>query len=137
MTIAQVVQVTPSLSTLSTALKSANLVDALNGPGPFTLFAPDNNAFNALPAGTLQNLMLPANMKKLTAILTYHVLSGKYGSKMLKSGQMQTLAGQMVQINVSSKGVMVNNAQVTQADIMASNGVIHVINAVLIPPLAN
>lgn len=136
MTISQIVQNTPSMSTLASALDAANLTDTLNGNGPFTLFAPSNDAFSALPNGTLQNLMKPNNKQQLASLLAYHVVKGNFPAARLKSGSMTTMNGQTVQISVTPSGVMVNNSMVTQADIMASNGVIHVLNAVLMPPMA-
>ena len=124
----------PDFSTLVTALKAAGLVDTLNGKGPFTVFAPTNAAFAKLPAGTVESLIKPENKAKLTAILTYHVVAGRVLAKdvvTLKSAT--TVQGSKVKINVR-KGVMVNNAKVTKTDIQGSNGVIHVIDTVLMPP---
>ncbi len=120
-------------STLVTAIKEAALVKALSGKGPFTVFAPTNEAFNQLPAGTLDKLL--KNKRELRAVLTYHVIPGKITSQDIKDGKVKTLNGEMLTISKSSDGtVMVNGAKVTQADIMAGNGVIHVIDQVLIPP---
>ena len=124
----------PEFSTLVTALKAAGLVDTLNGKGPFTVFAPTNAAFAKLPAGTVESLVKPENKAKLTAILTYHVVAGRVLAKdvfTLKSAT--TVQGGKVKIN-AKKGVMVNNAKVTATDILGSNGVIHVIDTVLMPP---
>ena len=131
-TIAQLAVANPDLSTLVTALKKANLVDALNGKGPFTVFAPTNEAFNNLPQGILQKLL--ANPDQLKQVLLYHVLSSKLTCDKVKPGDLKTLQGQSVQVKVSNGAVYVNNAKVTAKNIMASNGVIHVINAVLVPP---
>jgi uncharacterized surface protein with fasciclin (FAS1) repeats len=123
----------PDFSTLVTAIKAAGLVDTLKGPGPFTVFAPTNEAFAALPKGTLQTLLKPENKAKLVAILTYHVVPGKVMSTDLKNGMMaKTVEGKDVTFKVGN-GVMVNGAHVVKADIVASNGVIHVIDKVLLP----
>jgi uncharacterized surface protein with fasciclin (FAS1) repeats len=120
------------LSILVTAIKTADLVETLNGSGPFTVFAPTNAAFNKLPSGTLDNLL--NDKKQLTAILTYHVLSGDVMSKDIENGTVTTVEGQDLVINKTDTGVTVNNANVVKADIKASNGVIHEIDNVLIPP---
>jgi uncharacterized surface protein with fasciclin (FAS1) repeats len=124
-----------SFKTLVTALKAAGLVETLKGPGPFTVFAPTDEAFAKLPKGTVENLLKPENKPKLVSILTYHVVSGKVTSKDLagKTTQTATVEGSEVTIN-ATKGVMVNKAKVTKADIAASNGVIHVIDTVIMPP---
>ncbi len=129
----------PDFSTLVTAVQAAGLVETLKGPGPFTVFAPTNDAFAALPAGTVESLLLPENKDKLTAILTYHVVPGQITSDQV-IGQRQdvaTVQGQTVHVNGMvgkyGSGVRVNNANVTAADIMATNGVIHVIDKVLLP----
>ena len=120
------------LSILVTAIKTADLVETLNGSGPFTVFAPTNAAFNKLPSGTLDNLL--NDKKQLTAILTYHVLSGDVMSKDIENGTVTTVEGQDLVINKTDTGVTVNNANVVKADIKASNGVVHEIDNVLIPP---
>lgn len=124
-----------SFKTLAAALGAAGLVDTLKGPGPFTVFAPTDAAFAKLPAGTVENLLKPENKAQLTAILTYHVLPAKVPASAV-SGQVlspATVNGATLAVNGTS-GVRVNNATVTQADVMASNGVIHVIDTVLMPP---
>ncbi|MBV8882395.1 MAG: fasciclin domain-containing protein [Chroococcidiopsidaceae cyanobacterium CP_BM_RX_35] len=125
-----------SFSTLVQAVKAAGLTGTLSGNGPLTLFAPTDTAFAALPKGTLQNLLKPANKQKLVKILTYHVVPGDITSSKLKSGSVKTLEGSSVTVNVDNTNntVTVNKAKVTQADIPASNGVIHAINKVLLPP---
>jgi uncharacterized surface protein with fasciclin (FAS1) repeats len=124
-----------SFSTLATALKAAGLVDALKGPGPFTVFAPTDDAFKKLPKGTLDSLLKPENKDKLTAILTYHVVSGNVTSaQVVKLTSAKTLNGQSVSITSHDGDLMVNNANVVKADIHASNGVIHVIDTVILPP---
>ncbi len=127
----------PNFSTLVAAVSAAGLVDTLSGPGPFTVFAPTNAAFDALPAGTVESLLLPENIETLTSILTYHVVPGSVTSDQLIGQRLDvaTVQGGTVNINAANKlgTVRVNNATVTQADIIASNGVIHVIDKVLLP----
>jgi uncharacterized surface protein with fasciclin (FAS1) repeats len=123
-----------SFQTLAKALQAADLVDTLKGPGPFTVFAPTDEAFAKLPAGTLDDLLKPENKDKLRSILTYHVIAGKIPSaKVLTLSSAQTLNGQELKITAMAGNVMVNNAHVVKADIPASNGVIHVIDTVLLP----
>lgn len=122
-------------NTLVAAVKAAGLVDTLKGKGPFTVFAPTDAAFAKLPAGTVETLLKPENKDKLVGILTYHVVPGKVMSgdiagKKLMAGTVQ---GAKIDVN-ATKGVMVNNAKVVSADIVATNGVIHVIDTVIIPP---
>ena len=121
-------------NTLATALKAAGLVDTLKGPGPFTVFAPTDAAFAALPDGTVETLLMPENKDKLTAILTYHVVPAKVMSSDIagKKAQVMTVQGDRLSVDARN-GVKVNGAKVTAADIAASNGVIHVIDKVLIP----
>ncbi|MBC7953048.1 MAG: fasciclin domain-containing protein [Rhodospirillaceae bacterium] len=123
-----------SFNTLVTAIKAAGLVDTLKGPGPFTVFAPTDDAFAKLPAGTLDNLLKPENKKQLTSILTYHVVPGKVMSKDIagKRTMAKTVEGSELTIDATS-GVKVDKATVTKADIDTSNGVIHVIDTVLMP----
>ena len=121
-------------NTLVAAVKAAGLVDALKGPGPFTVFAPTDEAFAKLPTGTLENLLKPENKDELRKILTYHVVSGQVTAKdVLKRDSAKTLEGGSLTIHSGSGGVMVNNAHVTKTDVAASNGVIHVIDTVLLP----
>jgi len=123
-----------SFTTLVTAVKAAGLVDALKGPGPLTVFAPTDAAFAKLPAGTVEDLLKPENKEKLKGILLYHVVSGKVMSTDLKGTvKPATLQGATLTI-VAGNGVKVNDANVAKADIEASNGVIHVIDAVVLPP---
>jgi len=123
-----------SFQALAKALQAADLVDTLKGPGPFTVFAPTDEAFAKLPAGTLDDLLKPENKEKLRAILTYHVVAGKIPSaKVVKLSSAKTVNGQEVKITAMGGNVMVNNAHVVKADIPASNGVIHVIDAVILP----
>lgn len=132
-TIVDVASSNSSFKTLVKAVKAADLVGTLSGSGPFTVFAPTDAAFAALPKGTLEKLLKPENKETLTKILTYHVVSGALDSKSLKSGSVNTVEGSPVNVKVS-KGVTVDKAKVTKADIKASNGVIHVIDKVLLPP---
>ena len=123
-----------SFKTLVAAIQAADLVGALQGDGPFTVFAPTDAAFAALPAGTLDDLLKPENKAKLSAILLYHVVPGKVMSGDLKGTvNAETLQGAKVEI-IAADGVTVNGANVVTADVAASNGVIHVIDAVLLPP---
>jgi len=116
------------------AVKAAGLVDTLNSAGPFTVFAPTNAAFAKLPAGTVESLLKPENKAKLTAILTYHVVAGKVtAADVVKLKSADTVNGKAVKITAGHHGVKVNDANVTATDIKASNGVIHVIDTVLIP----
>ena len=123
-----------SFNTLVTAIKAAGLVDTLKGKGPFTVFAPTDAAFAKLPEGTVESLLKPENKGKLTAILTYHVVPGKVMSTDIAGKQLEvaTVEGSKVNVNAMN-GVMVDGATVTKADIVASNGVIHVIDTVLMP----
>jgi len=121
-------------STLVTAVKTAGLVETLSGTGPFTVFAPTNAAFAALPAGTLDELLKPESKDKLTGILTYHVVAGKVMSSQLSDGQkVTTVNGQELTVTIKDGKVMINGANVTAADLDCSNGVIHVIDAVVLP----
>ncbi|MEI4231407.1 fasciclin domain-containing protein [Roseovarius sp. D22-M7] len=122
-----------SFSTLVAAVKAADLVDTLKGEGPFTVFAPTNDAFAALPEGTVETLLMPENKDQLVSILTYHVVPGKVMSGDLSDGMMAgTVNGAEVTIGTTD-GVTVDGANVVDADIEASNGVIHVIDAVIMP----
>ncbi|HLP84283.1 MAG TPA: fasciclin domain-containing protein [Phycisphaerales bacterium] len=121
-----------SFKTLVAAVQAAGLVDALKGPGPFTVFAPSDEAFAKLPAGTVTELLKPENKQKLANILKYHVVSGKVLAADVKTSSVATLAGQRVDLK-AGKGVMVDGATVVTADVLASNGVIHVIDTVIMP----
>jgi uncharacterized surface protein with fasciclin (FAS1) repeats len=121
--------------TLAAALKAAGLVDTLKGRGPFTVFAPTDEAFAKLPAGTVDNLLKPENKARLSAILTYHVVPGAVTSgQVTKLSEAKTVNGAMVKVSTAGGKVMINNANVVKADIAASNGVIHVIDTVILPP---
>ncbi len=123
-----------NFKTLVAALQAAGLADTLKGGGPFTVFAPTDDAFAKLPAGTVETLLKPENKEKLKAILLYHVVAGQVGStQVVKMSSAKTLDGKDVEITANNGAVMINNAKVVTADIKASNGVIHVIDSVLIP----
>ena len=123
-----------SFKTLATALEAAGLVDTLKGSGPFTVFAPTDEAFAKLPAGTVENLLNPENKDKLVAILTYHVVPGRVlAAQVIKMNSAKTVNGQSLTINTNGGTVMVDNAKVVKTDILCSNGVIHVIDSVILP----
>lgn len=123
-----------NFKTLAAALKAAGLIDTLKGPGPFTVFAPTDEAFAKLPAGTVDDLLKPENHDKLVAILTYHVVAGKVMAKdVVKLHEAKTVNGKDVKIMAAGGKVMVDNANVVKTDIACSNGVIHVIDSVLLP----
>lgn len=122
-----------SFNTLVTAVQAAGLADTLRGPGPFTVFAPTDEAFAKLPAGTLESLLKPENKQKLAGILTYHVVPGKVMAADVKTMQAGTVNGQKLALKVGNGGVTVNGANVVKTDIAASNGVIHVIDSVVLP----
>jgi len=120
-------------STLVAAIKAAGLVETLKGPGPFTVFAPSDKAFEKLPKGTLEDLLKPENKDKLAGILTYHVVAGKVMAADVKTMMAKTVNGQELDIKVTDGAVTVNDAKVTKTDIATSNGVIHMIDTVLLP----
>ena len=120
-----------SFTTLVTALKAAGLVETLKGKGPFTVFAPTDEAFAKVPKADLDALLMDKN--KLTAVLTYHVVAGKIQSKDIKPGKVKTVQGSELTIAKTNGGVTVDAAKVTAADIIADNGVIHVVDTVLMP----
>ena len=131
--IVAVASATEGFSTLVAALTAGGLVDTLQGAGPFTVFAPTDAAFAALPAGLLEKLLLPENKDVLVSILTYHVVPGMVMSADIMAGDVATVEGSNVKLD-TAYGVKVNDATVTTADVAASNGVIHVIDAVIVPP---
>jgi uncharacterized surface protein with fasciclin (FAS1) repeats len=133
-TIADVLAGNPSYSTLLAAVQAAGLQQTLSGTDPLTVLAPTNEAFAALPAGTVDKLLLPENKEQLTKILTYHVVPGRVTSADIRPGAVATVEGQTVNVATSGNDITVNNASVSQPDISASNGVIHGIDAVLLPP---
>ena len=127
-----------TLTTLVSAVQAADLVATLSGDGPFTVFAPTNTAFNAVPASALESLMMPSNKSQLRGVLTFHVVPGLHTAASLRNGQtLTTVNGEMLRVTKANGRVMVGNdngmATVTQADVYASNGVAHVIDAVLMP----
>ncbi len=124
-----------TFGTLVAAVKAAGLVETLKGEGPFTVFAPTDEAFAKLPAGTVDMLLKPENKEKLVSILTYHVIPGKVMSADIAGKSMMVATVQGAKINVDAmKGVTINDATVVAADVAASNGVIHVIDKVILPP---
>ena len=124
-----------TFKTLAAALGAAGLVDTLKGPGPFTVFAPTDDAFAKLPAGTVADLLKPENKAKLTAVLTYHVVPGRVmAADVVKLTEAKTVNGAMVGVRVDGGNVMIDGAKVTATDIATSNGVIHVIDSVILPP---
>ncbi len=138
-TIVAVASETPALSTLVTAVKAAGLVETLEGAGPYTVFAPTNAAFDALPAGTLDTLLKPESIDQLKAILTYHVVSGEVLAQDLKNGQViTTVQGGTLTVSIMGEEVSLTDAKgnkvmVEKADVDADNGVVHVISGVLLP----
>ncbi len=133
-TIVDIAAGNPDFSTLVAALKAADLVDTLSGDGPFTVFAPTNDAFAKLPEGTVESLLKPGNKDKLTAILTYHVAAGSVpAAEVVKLNSATTVQGSDVTVTVNGSKVAVNDANVVATDIKGSNGIIHVIDSVLLP----
>jgi hypothetical protein len=131
-TIVDVASANPDFSTLVAAVAAAELVETLSGEGPFTVFAPTNEAFAALPAGVLDALLLPENKATLVKILTYHVVSGAVYAADVADGAVATVEGQSITLSTKD-GVSVNKAKVVIADVIADNGVIHAIDAVILP----
>jgi uncharacterized surface protein with fasciclin (FAS1) repeats len=132
-TVVALAQGSDQFKTLVAALTAADLVGVLQGDGPFTVFAPTDEAFAKLPAGTVENLLKPENKAQLVAVLKYHVLAGKVMAKDVKTMQATTVQGQKMSIEVKEGGVFVDNAKVVKTDLLADNGVIHVIDAVILP----
>lgn len=133
--IVAVASANPTTTTLVTALDAAGLVETLQGPGPFTVFAPTDDAFAALPAGVLDKLVQPQNKDALTQILTYHVVSGEVMAADVTDGPVPTVEGQDITLSTAGGGVTINEtAKVTTPDVDATNGVIHLIDTVLLPP---
>ncbi|MBF2015395.1 MAG: fasciclin domain-containing protein [Rivularia sp. T60_A2020_040] len=137
--IADVVEDNPSLKTLANLIDEADLEDTLDDDGPYTLFAPSDQAFAAIPEATRQRLLQPENRETLRQVLTYHVVQANLRANQLQSGEVQTLANNPVNVQVdqTSNQVRVNQATVTQPDVQASNGVIHIIDQVILPPNLN
>jgi uncharacterized surface protein with fasciclin (FAS1) repeats len=126
---------TATLSTLVAAVQAADLVDTLKEPGPFTVFAPTNEAFAALPTGALDNLLKPENRDQLVTVLKGHVVAGEFLSSDLHDGQVLTdLNGNPLAVHIAGGVVTVGGSKVVQADVLCSNGVVHVIDAVILPP---
>ncbi len=126
--------VSAKFNTLVAAVKAAGLVDALSGDGPLTVFAPTDEAFAKLPKGTVENLLKPENKDQLVAVLTYHVVKGNMtASKVLKKESLATLQGGSIAVSTDDKGAKVNASRILKTDIGCSNGVIHVIDTVLLP----
>jgi len=124
-----------SFNTLAAALKAGGLIEALSGDGPFTVFAPTDEAFAKLPKETVATLLKPENQDQLKAILTYHVVAGRVpAKKVVTLSEAETLNGKKVMIKTSDAGVMVNKSKVVKTDVRCSNGIIHVIDTVLLPP---
>ena len=134
MDIVETAQATPDRSTLVDAVVAADLVETLQMDGPYTVFAPTNDAFAALPPAELKRLLKPANKDELASILTYHVVEGDVKAADLSDGQMvDTVNGGQLEVKIKGDKVMINDATVAQADIATSNGTVHVIDAVLLP----
>ena len=132
-TVVEIAAGSPDHTTLVAAVKAAGLADTLGGSGPFTIFAPTNAAFAKLPAGTVESLLKPENKDKLVSILTYHVVPAQVMAADVKSGDAPTVNGKTLAIKADSKGVTVNKARVTATDLVGSNGVIHVVDTVILP----
>jgi uncharacterized surface protein with fasciclin (FAS1) repeats len=132
-TLVEIAVGSPDHTTLVAAVKAAGLAETLSGDGPFTIFAPTNAAFDKLPAGTVESLLKPENKTKLVAILTYHVVPAKVMAADVKTGEAPTVNGKTLSIKADGMGVMVNTAKVTATDLVGSNGVIHVVDTVILP----
>jgi len=132
-TLVEVAAGSPDHTTLVAAVKAAGLAETLSSPGPFTIFAPTNAAFAKLPPGTVDSLLLPENKAKLVAVLTYHVVPATVMAAAVQTGAAPTVNGKALTIKADATGVTVNNARVIATDLVGSNGVIHVIDTVLLP----
>lgn len=132
-TVVEIAAGNEDFSTLVAAVKAAGLAEALSGDGPFTIFAPTNDAFAKLPEGTVETLLKPENKEKLQGILKYHVVSGKVMAADVTAGEVETLNGAKATITVKEGAVMVDKAKVVKTDIVGTNGVIHVIDSVILP----
>ncbi|MDV2993686.1 MAG: hypothetical protein N4J56_003340 [Chroococcidiopsis sp. SAG 2025] len=137
--VVDVVQANPSLKTLASVIDETDANEVLELQGPYTVFAPSDDAFNALPAETRQRLLQPENRQQLAQILFYHVVPGQVSANQLQSGEVKTVEGANVNVQVdqTANSVKVNDATVTQADIPASNGVVHIVDRVILPPNFN
>jgi len=132
-TIVEIAAGDENFSTLVAAVKAAGLAETLSGDGPFTVFAPTNEAFAKLPAGTVETLLKPENKEKLAAILTYHVVGAKVMAADVKEGKVATVNGKKFTVAIKDGAVMVDGAKVVKTDIVGKNGVIHVIDSVILP----
>ena len=132
-TVVEIAISSPDHTTLVAAVKAAGLVETLSGAGPFTVFAPTNAAFAKLPAGTVESLLLPENKAKLVAILTYPVVPAKVMAADVKTGEAPSVNGKKLALKADQMGVTVNGAKVVAADLAASNGVVHVVDTVILP----
>ncbi len=132
-TVVDIAAGSPDHTTLVAAVKAAGLAETLSGAGPFTIFAPTNAAFAKLPAGTVESLLLPENKAKLVSILTYHVVPAKVMAADVKSGEAPTVNGKKLTLKADGMGVMVNKAKVVATDLVGSNGVIHIVDTVILP----
>jgi uncharacterized surface protein with fasciclin (FAS1) repeats len=133
-TIVDVASKSKSFTILVKALKAADLVDTLSGPGPYTVFAPTDAAFKKLGSAKLKSLLKPENQAQLKKILTYHVVAGEVTSKTLKAGTVTTVEGSDITVKIKGKTVTINNAKVLKADVRTSNGIVHAIDTVILPP---
>ncbi len=133
-TIVDVASKSKSFTILVKALKAADLVETLSGSGPYTVFAPTDAAFKKLGSAKLKSLLKPENQAQLKKILTYHVVSGAITSKTLKAGKVTTVEGSDITVKIKGKTVMINNAKVLKADVRTSNGIVHAIDTVIMPP---
>jgi uncharacterized surface protein with fasciclin (FAS1) repeats len=132
-TVVEIAAGNEDFSTLVAAVKAAGLAETLSGDGPFTVFAPTNEAFAKLPEGTVETLLKPENKEKLAAVLTYHVVAAKVMAADVKAGKVATVNGAEATITVADGGVMIDGAKVVKTDIVGKNGVIHVIDTVIMP----
>lgn len=132
-TVVEIAAGNDDFSTLVAAVKAAGLAETLSGDGPFTVFAPTNEAFAKLPEGTVETLLKPENKEKLAAVLTYHVVAGKVMAADVKAGKVATVNGAEATITVKDGAVMIDGAKVVTTDIVGKNGVIHVIDTVIMP----
>lgn len=135
--VVDVIDDNPQLSTLSSVLDEANLNSTLEQSGPYTVFAPSNQAFAAIPSATRERLLREENRQLLRQILTYHVVPGSLTANQLKPGQVQTQAGNSVNVQVDGQQVRINDARVIQPDLQAANGVVHVVDRIILPPNVN
>lgn len=132
-TLVNIASVDKNFTTLTTVLKASGLIETLQEKGPFTVFAPTNSAFANLPKGTLEDLLKPENKHQLIKILTYHIIPGSITDKDLKAGAVTTVKGITINVQIKKRKIMVNNAKVIKTNINASNGIIHVIDQVILP----